>query len=58
MSAIEKIKAASKLALKRDLAIGIEQLDKGHCEIYNEQNLFQLTKDIISSGRRRLKRIK
>ena len=58
MNAAEKIKAAGKFALKRDLAIGIEQLDKGHFEIYNEQNLFQLTKDIISSGRRRLKRIK
>ena len=58
MNAAEKIKATDKFALKRDMAIGIEQLNKGHFEIYNEQNLFQLIKDIISSGRRCLKRIK
>jgi len=58
MSAIEKIKAASKHALKRDLAIGIKQLNKGHYRVYSDENLFQLVEEIILSGKKRLKCVK
>jgi hypothetical protein len=58
MSASEKIKAASKLALKHDLAIGIKQLNKGYYRVYSDENLFQLVEEISLFGKRRLKCVK
>jgi hypothetical protein len=41
-------------ALKRDIAIGIEQLDGGHYQTY-DANGMQLAEDVGRSGRERLK---
>jgi hypothetical protein len=58
MNAAKTIEAASKLALKRDSAIGIKQLNKGHCRVYSDKNFFQLVEEISFSGKRRLKCVK
>ena len=57
MIAAEKIKSA-EFELKGDLAIGIEQLEKGHCQTYDVQNLIQLAEEIKLFGRTRLKFVK
>jgi hypothetical protein len=41
--------------LKRDLAIGIEQLENGHYKTYTDAKVMQLAKDIGRSGREELK---
>jgi len=41
--------------LKRDLAIGIEQLDRGRYQTYTDANVMQLAEDVARSGRGRLK---
>ena len=42
-------------ALKRDLAIGIEQLDSGRYQTYSKADAMQLAEDIGRAGRNRLK---
>jgi hypothetical protein len=51
----DTFKARQLAALKRDLAIGIEQLDNGHYKTYNDANVMQLAEDVGRSGRERLK---
>jgi hypothetical protein len=51
----DTFKTRQLATLKRDLAIGIEQLDNGHCKTYNDANVMQLAEDISRSGRERLK---
>jgi hypothetical protein len=41
-------------ALKRDLAIGIEQLEDGRYRTYDDNNVMQLAEDVGRSGRARL----
>ena len=41
--------------LKRDLAIGIDDLDSGRYQTYNEANVMRLAEDVGLSGRDRLK---
>lgn len=43
-------------ALKRDIARGIEQLDNGRYQNYNDSTLMQLAEDVGRSGRDRLKK--
>lgn len=43
-------------ALKRDLAIGLEDLDKGRYQTYSESNVMQLADDVCRTGRQRLKK--
>jgi hypothetical protein len=43
-------------ALKRDIAIGIEQLDSGRYQTYSEANVMQLAEDVGKAGRNRLKK--
>ena len=43
-------------ALKRDIAIGIEQLDSGQYQTYSEADLMQLAEDIGKDGRNRPKK--
>lgn len=43
-------------ALKRDIAIGIEQLESGRYETYSSANAMQLAEDIGKTGRDRLKK--
>lgn len=42
--------------LKRDLATGIEQLDRGRYRTYDDTNVMQLAEDVARSGRERLNR--
>ncbi len=41
-------------ALKRDIVIGIEQLEHGRYGTYQDNNLMQLAEDVGRSGRERL----
>ena len=43
-------------ALKRDIAVGIEQLDRGQYEQFDEGDVMKLADDVCRSGRARLKR--
>ena len=43
-------------ALKRDLAIGIEQLETGRYQTYDEGTVLRLAEDVGRSGREHLKK--
>jgi len=43
-------------ALKRDLAVGIKDLDNGKYQTYSESNVMQLAEDVGRTGRERLKK--
>ena len=43
-------------ALKQDLAIGVDQLDKGRYQTYDDANMMQLAEDVGRAGRERLKK--
>ena len=51
----DTFKARQLAALKRDLTIGIEQLDNGRYKSYTDANVMQLAEDVGRSGRERLK---
>jgi hypothetical protein len=42
-------------ALKQDIAIGIDQLDNGRYQTYDDANVMQLAEDVGRAGRERLK---
>ena len=42
-------------ALKRELAIGLEQLEDGHCTRYTEANVMELAQEVGRLGREKLK---
>jgi hypothetical protein len=52
----ETFKTRQLGALKRDLAAGIEQLDDGRYQAYDDTNLMQLAEDVGRTGRERLKK--
>ena len=41
--------------LKRDLALGLEQLERGSYQTYSDDSVMQLAEDVVRSGRERLK---
>lgn len=43
-------------ALQRDIAIGLEDLDKGRYQTYSDVKVMQLAEDIGRAGRKRLKK--
>jgi hypothetical protein len=43
-------------ALKRDIAIGIEQLEDGRYQTYDDNNVMQLAEDVGRAGREHLKK--
>jgi hypothetical protein len=43
-------------ALKQDIAIGIDQLDNGRYQTYDDANVMQLAEDVGRAGRERLKK--
>jgi hypothetical protein len=45
-------------ALKREIALGIDDLENGRFQIFTEANLKRLADEICQSGRRRLKEAK
>jgi hypothetical protein len=48
------LKERQLAALKRDLATGIDQLDNGHYQTYNDTNVMQLAEGIGRTGRERM----
>jgi hypothetical protein len=41
-------------ALKRDVAIGIEDLERGRYQTYSDANILQLAEDVGKAGREKL----
>ena len=52
MNAVDQIKLTS---LKREIAVGIENLVHGRFQTYNDANLMELADDVKRRGRIRLK---
>jgi hypothetical protein len=50
----DSFKQRQLAALKHDIAIGIEQLDSGRYQTYDDANVMQLAEDVGRSGRERL----
>ena len=48
-------KARQLAALKRDLTVGIDQLEQGRYRTYNDANVMQLAEEVGEAGRERLK---
>ena len=51
----DSFKARQLAALKRELAVGIDQLDHGRYRAYDDSNVMQLAEEAGKSGRERLK---
>ena len=51
----DTFKARQLAALKRDLALGLDQLAQGQYRTYDDANMMQLAEDVGRSGRERLK---
>jgi hypothetical protein len=52
----DAFKTRQLAALKRDLAVGLEQLESGRYQTYDNANVMQLAEDVGRSGRERLKK--
>jgi hypothetical protein len=52
----DAFKARQLAGLKRDLAVGLEQLEQGRYRTYDDTSVMQLAEDVGRSGRERLKR--
>lgn len=52
----DSFKARQLAALKRDLVTGIDQLDGGHYQTYDDANVMQLAEEVRRAGRERLKK--
>ena len=48
-------KARQLAALKRELAVGIDQLEQGRYQAFDDTSVMQLAEDVGKSGRERLK---
>jgi len=53
--ASDAFKQRQLATLKRGIAVGIEQLDSGRYQTYDDGNLMQLAEDVGRSGKERLK---
>ena len=51
----DTFKARQLAALKRELAVGIEQFDQGRYRAYDDTNVMQLAEEVSKSGSERLK---
>lgn len=52
----DSFKARQLASLKRELAVGIDQLEQGRYRAYDDTNVMQLAEEIGKSGREQLKR--
>lgn len=52
----ETFKARQLAALKRELAVGIDQLEQGRYRAYDDTNVMQLAEEVGKLGREQLKR--
>ncbi len=50
----EELRTLKLEALRRDIAVGIEQLENGQYTEYDEESLSALSEDIKARGRKRL----
>jgi hypothetical protein len=50
----DSFKTRQLAALRKDLAIGIDQLEHGQYRTYNDADLMQLAEDVGRAGRERL----
>ena len=50
----ESFKARQLAALKRDLTLGIEQLEQGAFRTYDDSTVMQLAEEVVQSGKARL----
>ena len=53
----DAFKARQLAALKRELATGLEQLDRGSYRTYDDTNAMQLAEEVGRHGRERLKAV-
>ena len=51
----DTFKARQLAALKRELAVGIDQLDQGRYRTYDDTNVMQLAEEVGKSGRERVR---
>ena len=51
----DAFKACQLTALKRELAVGIDQLEQGRYRTYDDSNVMQLAEEVGKSGREKLK---
>ncbi len=51
----DALKTRQLAALKRELALGLEQLDQGRYQTHDDSNIMTLAEDIGRSGRERRK---
>jgi hypothetical protein len=51
----DTFKARQLAALKRDIGVGIEQLEHGRYRAYDDANVMQLAEDVSKADRKRLK---
>jgi hypothetical protein len=52
----ETFKQRQHAALKRELASGIEQLETGRYQTYDDTNIMQLAEEVCQTGREQLKK--
>ena len=50
----DSFKQRQLAGLKRDIAVGIDQLNSGRYQTYDDSNIMQLAEDVGQSGRERL----
>ena len=50
----DAFKARQLAWLKREIQIGIEDLERGRCKSYDESNLMELAEEVAKRGRHRL----
>jgi hypothetical protein len=51
---LDTFRARQLAALKRDLALGSNQLEQGRYQTFDDANLMQLAEQVSKSGRERL----
>jgi hypothetical protein len=52
----ETFKQRHLAALKREIALGVDDLERGQYQTYNDANVMQLAEDVGRAGRERLKK--
>jgi hypothetical protein len=52
----DSFKTRQLAALKRDIAVGIDQLDSGHYQTFTSATVMQLAENVGQEGRDRLKK--
>jgi len=52
----DAFKTRQLAALKRDVAVGIDQWDSGHYRTFTDANVMKLAEDVSQAGRERMKK--